>query len=84
MLATSATATDPKFFIQLEVGGSTNAVRVEMEMNAAMLTIPTVNVEQVVSTQINFTAQGHTAAFASAADYDIANTNELLVRYYSA
>lgn len=84
MLAASATAVDPKFFIQIEIGGSTNPIRVELEMNAAMLTIPTVNVEQVVSTQINFTAQGHTAAFASNADYDIANTNELLVRYYAA
>lgn len=84
MLAASATAVDPKFFIQIEIGGSTSPIRVELEMNAAMLTIPTVNVEQVVSTQINFTAQGHTAAFASNADYDIANTNELLVRYYAA
>ena len=84
MLAASASATDPKFYIQLEVGGRTNPVRVELEMNAAMLTIPTVNVEQVISTQINFTAQGHTSAFASAADYDISNTNELLVRYYAA
>jgi hypothetical protein len=84
MLAASASATDPKFYIQLEVGGRTNTVRVELEMNAAMLTIPTVNVEQVISTQINFTAQGHTSAFASASDYDISNTNELLVRYYAA
>lgn len=84
MLLASSTATDPKFYIQLEVGGSTSAVRVELEMNAAMLTIPTVNVEQVVSTQINFTAQGHTSSYSSSADYDIGNTNELLVRYYSA
>jgi len=76
MLLASSSATDPKFFVQLEVGGSTNPVRVELEMNAAMLTIPTVNVEQVVSTQINFTAQSHTAAYATNADYDIANTNE--------
>lgn len=84
MLAASATAVDPKFYVQLEVGGSTNPVRVELEMNAAMLTIPTINVEQVVSTQINFTAQAHTSAYASTSDYDIANTNELLVRYYAA
>ena len=84
MLASSATSVDPKFRIQLEVGGATNAVRLELEMNSAMLTIPTVNVEQVVSTQINFTAQGHTAEYASNADYDITNTNELKVRYYSA
>lgn len=84
MLAASTSATDPKFYIQLEVGGSTSPVRVELEMNAAMLTIPTVNVEQVISTQINFTAQAHTSAYASTSDYDIANTNELLVRYYAA
>lgn len=84
MLASSATDTDPKFYIQIEVGGSTNPVRLELEMNAAMLTIPTVNVEQVISTQINFTAQAHTAAYASTSDYDIGNSNELLVRYYAA
>lgn len=84
MLAASATAVDPKFYVQLEVGGSTNPVRVELEMNAAMLTIPTVNVEQVVSTQINFTAQAHTSAYTSTSDYDISNTNELLIRYYAA
>lgn len=83
MLASSATDVDPKFYIQLEVGGRTNPVRIELEMNAAMLSIPTVNVEQVVSTQINFTAQGHDATIEADADYDIGSTNELLVRYYA-
>ena len=81
MLAAASSSVDPKYFLQIEVGGGANAVHVELEMNSAMLTIPTVNVEQVVSTQITFTAQGAAADFS---DYDIANTNELSIRYYAA
>lgn len=81
MLAQSASAVDPRFYIQLEVGGASNPVRVELEMNGATLTIPTIDVSQVVSTSINFTAQGH---LADMSDYDITNTNELNVRYYAA
>ena len=81
MLSNAATSVDPKYYVQIEVGGAANAVHVELEMNSAMLTIPTVNVEQVVSTQITFTAQGAAADFS---DYDIANTNELNIRYYAA
>lgn len=78
MLAGSATDVDPAFFIQIEVGGATNATRVELEMPAAVLTIPSVATEQVVSTTINFTAQGSTAG-----EFDIGAANELEVRYYT-
>lgn len=80
MLSNASTSVDPKYYVQIEVGGAANAIHVELEMNSAMLTIPTVNVEQVVSTQISFTAQGAAADFS---DYDIANTNELSIRYYA-
>lgn len=78
MLAGSTTEVDPAFFIQIEVGGATNATRVELEMPAAVLTIPSVATEQVVSTTINFTAQGSTAG-----EFDIGAANELEVRYYT-
>ncbi len=78
MLASSATEVDPDFEITVAVGGSTNATRVEFEMPAAVLTIPSVSTEQVVSTTINFTAQGSTGNA-----FDIGAANELTVRYYT-
>lgn len=82
MLANSSTAIDPGYFVQIEMGGATNPVRVELEINNAVLQIPTVNVEQVVSTQINFTAQGYTPTLGASATSDIAQTNEVVIRYY--
>jgi hypothetical protein len=44
-----------------------------------VLSIPTVNAEQVVSTTINFTAQGSTGN-----DFDIGQSNEITINYLSA
>lgn len=78
MLASSDSDVDPEFMLQIEIGGATSATRVELEMPAAVLTIPAINTEQVVSTTINFTAQGSkTGAF------DIGESNELEVRYFT-
>lgn len=79
MLAASTTDVTPAYQIAIKMGGATNPVRMELEMPAAVLTIPTVNTEQVVSTTINFTAQGYTGSA-----FDIAQANELTVKYYSA
>ena len=78
MLAGSTTDVDPAFYVQLEMGGASNATRVEFEMPATVLTIPTVATEQVVSTTINFTAQG-----SASAEFDIGAANEIEVRYYT-
>jgi hypothetical protein len=78
MLASSTTDVNPAFEIQFEVGGASNATRVEFEMPAAVLTIPTVATEQVISTTINFTAQG-----SASNAFDIAAANELQVRYFT-
>ena len=79
LLTSSTTDVDPAFLVQFEVGGATNATRVEFEMSAAVLTIPTVSTEQVVSTTINFTAQG-----SATGAFDIGVANELEVRYFTA
>ena len=79
LLTSSTTDVDPAFLVQFEVGGATNATRVEFEMPAAVLTIPTVSTEQVVSTTINFTAQG-----SATGAFDIGVANELEVRYFTA
>lgn len=76
MLANAATDVDPKFLIQVEVGGAASATRVEFRMPAAVLSIPTIDPQQVVSTQINFTAQGYTGS-----NMDIGQSNELTITY---
>ena len=78
MLAGSTTDVDPAFYIQLEMGGASSATRVEFEMPATVLTIPSVSTEQVISTTINFTAQG-----SATGAFDIGQANELEVRYYT-
>lgn len=78
MLANASSEVDPEFELTVAVGGSANAVKVEFEMPACVLTIPAVSTEQVVSVNINFTAQG-----SNASAFDIGAANELIVRYYA-
>jgi hypothetical protein len=78
MLVASVTDVDPVFAIGIQVGGGTSATRVEFDMPAAVLTIPSVSTEQVVSTTINFTAQG-----SAEGEFDIGVANELEVRYFA-
>ena len=80
LLADSTTTVDPKFTINVQLGGpSTNATGVEIKLPAAMLQIPTINTEQVISTTINFTAQGYAST-----DYDITQSNEATIVYRAA
>lgn len=80
ILATSANNPETQFDMTVEVGGKTNATRVEFHMPAVMLSIPSVDIQDVVSTSINFTAQKFTGS-----DYDLdATPNELVVTYLSA
>jgi hypothetical protein len=78
MLAGSTTDVDPAFAIEINVGGAANATRVSFNMPATVLTIPTVATEQVISTTINFTAQG-----SATNAFDIGSANELEVKYYT-
>lgn len=73
---------NPKFNVEIAIGGTGNTLKVELAMPTSMLTIPTVDVQQVVSTAINFTAQGSTTGTASGT-YDIGASNELAVKYYA-
>lgn len=72
---------EPKFNLQINVGGA-NDIKVQLSMPTTMLTIPTVDVQQVVSTSINFTAQGSTSG-TDTGSYDITQANELTVSYYA-
>ena len=52
-------------------------------MNGVSLQIPSVDVQDVISTTINFNAQGHFNS-ATAGGFDLVNANDLLVSYYHA
>jgi hypothetical protein len=63
--------------MKLSIGGNPTATtRVDIEMPAVMLTIPTVATEQVVSTTISFTAQG-----SASSAFDIEQLNEVSLTY---
>jgi hypothetical protein len=76
-------AAETKYRMQLEIGGSSNPVRVELDMPGTVLGVPSVEVADVVSTAITFSAQGTTKDLATQT-YDIENTNDLTVRYFAA
>ena len=85
LLAASATSAgvEPKFKLQIEIGGAANGIRVEVQADGAMLQIPTIDAQAVMSTSINFTAQGSDSVQSETAGYDIENTNDLTIRYLS-
>jgi hypothetical protein len=84
ILAGLVTTSETKFKLQIEVGGASNATRVELLMNAAQLGVPTIDIQDVVSTAITFNAQGYSAVGLAAdpGSYEISKTNNLVVTYY--
>jgi hypothetical protein len=79
LLTMSTTDDENQFNCVVDLGGSGNANRVSLEMPFTMLGIPAINSEQVISTTINLMPQaGSTTA------YNIANTNELSIKYYAS
>lgn len=82
MLATASADDETKYTLEVALGGKSNLTRVDFTMPGAMLQIPTVSSEQVISTTINFTGQGYTGS-NSAGMYDIEQSNELDIRYYA-
>lgn len=79
LLAGSTTDTAPGYEFTLSIGGGSNANKVVINLPAAVLTIPTINTEQVVSTNIDFTGHGFNGSA-----YDIEATNEATITYYAA
>ena len=81
--APTAAGVEPKFKLQVEIGGATASTRVEIQADGAMVQIPTIDAQAVMSTTINFTAQGSSSAQTDNI-YDIENTNDIEVRYFAA
>lgn len=84
MLAAAATAVEPMFSMELAIGGSGNPLKIELQMPSVSIAVPTVDVQAVISTSINFTAAAsvQTGAIGSAT-FDLGRTNDLVVRYYA-
>lgn len=78
MLTAGSSDVDPEYNVKIAVGGSSSATHVDFNMPAVVLTIPAVSTEQVISTTIEFTAQGYTGTA-----FDIQAPNELTVEYYT-
>lgn len=78
ILASSATASETKYQLVFSIGGAAASNRVDITIPAAMLSIPTVNAEQVVSLDVNFVGQGFTGE-----NYDITKAEEIKVQYYA-
>lgn len=72
MLANLNTVTHD-FEVQVNIGG-TSTPRVELKMPSCHLSVPSVNVEDVISTEISFTALGT----------DITTSDELYISYYGS
>ena len=84
--ATGTTAIEPKYRMQLELGGVSSTTHLEFDMQGVNLMIPTVNVADIVAATITFNAQPFTPDVngVSVPAFDLTRTNELVVRYYSA
>lgn len=79
IIANSTTSQAQAYEMTLNIGGTSSAgTRVELNLPAAVLSVPTINSEQVVSTTINFVAHGSTGSA-----YDISATNEATLKYYA-
>jgi len=85
MLKASTTSIEPMASLSIGVGGKTaSTTRVILEMPSVTFTIPSVDVQQVVSTAINFTAAGSTLSnTANTSVFAVDKTNDLLIRYYA-
>lgn len=84
MLAAASATIEPMASLAVSIGGGANTVKVVLDMPATVLQIPSVDVQQVVSTAINFTAEGYIPSSTAEANvYDLTKTNDVAVRYYA-
>lgn len=84
ILSNVATAAETKYRMEIDIGGGSSGTRVEVEMDGCSISVPTVETQQIVSTTINFNAQGTLSDQSAAnASYDLTNTNPISVRYFS-
>jgi hypothetical protein len=87
-----AASSETKYYLELQLGGAGSPVKVEFEFPAVTLQVPTIDVQDVVSTSIAFVAQGAALPDSSAAAladasatsfYDLEALTDMQFRYYS-
>lgn len=84
MLSAAASSVEPMAALAISVGGAANTIKAVMEMPAVTLSIPSVDVQQVVSTAINFTAQSSVPSnTADGTVYDLSEINDITVKYFA-
>ena len=84
MLSAASVTIEPMFALQLAIGGAGNTTKVVLDLPSVTIGVPTVNVQQVVSTAINFTGQGFVpSSTANGNVYDLSQTNDIAIRYYA-
>jgi len=74
--ANTGNANPTEFSLVIDVGGAA-VPYIEFDMPTTHITIPSINIEDVVAVDIPFTALPHNGT-----DYDLASNNELVVTYY--
>jgi len=81
LLVDADNTTEPNWDLNIYLGGGAAApLRIHFDMPHTSVQIPTISSESVISTTINFTAQGWNSG---ASEFDVEQTNELVVTYYS-
>jgi hypothetical protein len=83
MLDKSTADVDPEHRLTLYIGGASNNTRIEVALPAVVLSIPNVATQQVMSTTINFTAQGSVNTGSTSAGFDITAKNEASIKYWT-
>jgi hypothetical protein len=84
MLAAASASVEPMAALTISVGG-TGSNRVELAMPSVTIGVPTVDVQQVISTVINFTAQGYIpSSVTNGNTFAVDALNDLSVRYYAS
>jgi hypothetical protein len=80
-LMTAKTSTENKFAVTMNMGGAFTAgvPTVKFSIPSTQLQVPTIDVQDVVATTINFSAQGTDGS----GNYDIGADNEMTVDYYN-
>lgn len=83
MLNAASATIEPMAALVISIGGA-NTTKVVLDMPATVIQVPTVNVQQVVTTEIRFTAEGVVPSAAVDGNlFDLTKSNEIAVRYYA-
>ena len=83
MLKAASSTVEPVIKIEISIGGSSYPNRIDILLPTTVIGIPSVDVQQVVSTSINFNAQGY-SSYSGVNAYDIEKNNDINIKYYSA